>query len=165
MKKLESIMITPEGGLTITVEPKEVTWFHFLQASRTTTWINGGWNSKSYWQEGLNLLGSKDASFLVDWTKNSLAAKDPNPRKKVFMFDRELSKERGRLKDRGVIRKGESLDKLSENEINTRLFHDGAHGLWGQNIGYEISLAAESDGQLKVDIFAIGDDKNSLGKR
>src|SRR5207253_26236 len=35
-------------------------------------------------------------------------------------------------------------------------------GHWGESIGYEIPLAAESDGQLKVDILAIGQDKSSL---
>ena len=60
------------------------------------------------------------------------------------------------------MRKGADLRKLSENEINARLFHDGKHGLWGTSIGYEIPLAAESDGQLKVDIFAIGKDAVSL---
>jgi hypothetical protein len=90
-----------------------------------------------------------------------LATKDPDPREKEFMFDRTRSRERGLL-SLGPLRKGVDLSKMSENELNTRLFHDKAHDLWGRSIGYEIPLSAESEGQLKVDIFGIGKGKPSL---
>ena len=35
-------MITDAGGLTIKLKPTEVTWFRFLQASRTTNSLEGG---------------------------------------------------------------------------------------------------------------------------
>src|SRR5208282_394396 len=67
-----------------------------------------------------------------------------------------------RLLNRGPLRKGADLSEMDEQELNTRLFHDNGHGLWGQSIGYEIPLSAEKEGQLKVDILAIGKDKPSL---
>src|SRR5208282_6712264 len=92
--KQKTIMITPHGGLTITLEAKEVTWFRFLQVSRSTNSLKGGWNSKSYWRDVLTLLGRKDAKFIENWTKNSLATKDRDRRKEEFKFDRPLSEER-----------------------------------------------------------------------
>lgn len=148
------------GGLKIELKPNEVSWFVFLQASRVATSPAGGWNSLTHWQSALIML--QNAPCLAEWTTNSITIKTPTPRKKEFMFDRELSKERRRLLERGPIRKGEVLDKLIENEINTRLFHDNEHGLWGTNIGYETPLAAESDGQLKVDMLALGKDGKRL---
>src|SRR5712691_3754991 len=160
--KQETRMITDDGGLKITIGPKEVTWFRFLQISRTTNSLNGGWNSKSHWRKGLKSLGCKHADFLKDWTTNSLAPQEaPAPRGDNFMFDRDRSRERHQL-NHGPLRKGDDLCNLSENELNTRLFHDNGHDLWGQNIGYEIPLSAESEGQLKVDIVAIGKDNHSL---
>jgi hypothetical protein len=161
MKKDKMTIITNSGGLEITLNLNEVTWFRFLQASRATNSLRGGWNSRTHWLQVLNLLGGKDANYLEDWTQNSLDAKDPAPRQNRFLFNRDLSPARGRLQ-LGSLRKSVDLSKISENELNTRLFHDNAHGLWGANIGYEIPLSAESDGQLKVDIFAIGKDNCSL---
>jgi hypothetical protein len=160
IQKQRTIMITPDGGLTVTLEREDVTWFRFLQLSRSTNSLNGGWNSKSYWRDVLNLLGY-EAKFIEDWTKNSLATRIPDPRKAKFMFHRDLSKERVRL-NLGPLRKGHDLSKMSENELNTRLYHDNAHDLWGPSIGYEIPLSAESEGQLKVDVLAIGKGKPSL---
>lgn len=157
-------MITADGGLTITIRPEEVTWFRFLQASRTTNSIGGGWNSKSNWKEGLRSLGCEAAKFISDWTRKSLATKKPPiPRESKFMFDRDLLKERGHLINKPrSLRKADDLVEMSENEINAKLIYDNTHGLWRECIGYEIPLAAESEGQLKMDIFAIGKDQNSL---
>jgi len=156
-------MITADGGLKVTVGSEDVTWFRFLQASRTTNSLEGGWNSKSHWGEMLNSLGCKDGGFLEQWTENSLAnGQTPAPREEQFMFQRDLSTRRGPLMEGEPLRKGTSLADLSENEINARLFNDAAHGLWGKSIGYEIPLARESVGQLKVDIIAIGKDGCSL---
>ena len=152
-KRTKATMVTSNGGLKITLKPDEVTWFRFLQASRTTNSLAGGWNYNKYWQDALTELAK--APFLGMWTKNSLNSQTPAPRKETFMFDRELSEKRGLLKKDRPLRKGENLDEMSENEINTRLYHDNENGLWGTNIGYEIPLSAESDGQLKVDMLAI----------
>ena len=143
--------------------PEDVTWFRFLQASRITNSIEGGWNSKSYWEEVLKSLGYKGGAFLEMWTKNSLMPKTPPlPRGKEFMFSRIASPERELLMNQGSLRKEDDLSRLSENALNARLFKDDEHGLWGERLGYEIPLAPESDGQLKVDIVAIGKDGCSL---
>ncbi len=155
-------MFSDDGGLNITIRLEAVTWFRFLQASRAANSLNGGWNSKRHWQKGLKSLSCRGTNFLKEWTEKSLSAKDPEPREAKFMFERNLSKERSLLLNPELLRKGDSLADLSENEINARLYHDIGHSLWGRSIGYEIPLAAESDGQLKLDIFAIGNDKRSL---
>ena len=157
-------MLTQSGELEIAIKCKDVTWFNFLQASRLAKSPNGGWDNRTYWQvRGLNNLNHNGAAFLSKWTENSLKPKcHPTPRTSDFMFDRPLSNERNFLVKKGPLKKMNTLTSLSENEINARLFHDNTHSLWGKSIGYEIPLAEESDGQLKVDIVAIGRDNSSL---
>ncbi len=154
-------MITDAGGLTVRLKPTEVTWFRFLQASRATNSLEEGWNSRTHWgNKGLFFLSSRGAPFLQQWTANSLKkTANPGPRTDKFMFDRQLSKERKELVRNGKLTKN-AFAVLSENEINARLFHH--HPQWQNCIGYEIPLAKESDGQLKVDIIAIEERNCSL---
>jgi len=77
MKNEITSLITDGGGLEITLTPNEVTWFLFLQASRTTNSLKGGWNSKTHWLQVLNLLGSK----LMSSPKTGPSGKRENPAK------------------------------------------------------------------------------------
>src|SRR5208283_4980138 len=122
-KKQEPRMITDDGGLEFTIKPKEVTWFRFLQASRTTNSLGGGWNSKLHWQKGLKSLGCEDSNFLKDWTEHSFATPNaPSPRESDFKCDRDLLKERGHLIKKGrSLWSADDLNEMSENEINANL--------------------------------------------
>jgi len=137
-------MIGDDGELF--VPAKAVTWFQFLQLSRLTNSEEAGWNSKSYWVE--RGLGRLSKPILQRWTKNSLASNvRPKPRTTSFCFGRKMSDQR------------EATREGSENFLNAKLFMDetplpGA----GKFLGYEIPLAAESNGQLKIDLLGHGND-------
>jgi hypothetical protein len=139
-------MIGNDGGLR--VPAKRVTWFQFLQLSRVTNSKLAGWNSWKHWKErGLNILA--EPKILHAWTANSISlAKNarPTPRHSDFMFDRQFSE------SRKAVKKG------SENFLNAKLFASGTRFPGsGEIIGYEIPLAAEAEGQLKIDLFGFGE--------
>lgn len=152
-------MITKEGKLRAIVPPNRVTWFSFLQLSRVLNSRNGGWNSKKYWKErGLNVLASarEPAGFLETWTLNSLQDSAlPPPRKSDFMFDRPLSDARQSARD------SHRRIQANENHLNTWLFERGSLDD-AQFVGYEIPLASQSEGQLKVDLLAVNQGKCSI---
>lgn len=154
--------ITENGALKVRLEPGEVTWFEFLWFSRATPSPNGGWNFRSYWWErGVRRLVDDGEAFVTQWTKNSLQTKAlPQPRVRAFMFDRLLSS-RAHLEESLKLRK--SLNEATEHELNYGLCKGGL-GIEQPDgislLGYEIPLADESEGQLKIDLFGVslGDD-------
>jgi hypothetical protein len=147
-------MISGDGGLR--VPATSVTWLQFLQLSRVTNSEQGGWDYKSYWEK--RCLGKlRNAEFLKTWTKNSLEENArPKPRDNDFRFDRDFSVSRNGL----LAENNDSWDKHSENTLNTKIFYNrnkkGIIPPAGKIVGFEIPLAAESDGQLKVDLFGLG---------
>lgn len=155
-------MISKDGSLSIIVPGQKVTWFQFLQASRVTNSVNDGWNSKSYWfDRGLNLL---PASTVDMWTRNSLDEDAlPKPRKAEFKLKRKETMERSAAAIKGRDKMALKL-KMTENELNAVLFKINWPAAWGKAVSYEVPLADESDGQLKIDLIGYGADK-SLGER
>ena len=150
-------MIKSDGSIAVKIPSDEVTWFSFLQASRALNSEQGGWNSKEHWvKEGLHRLANEDRpeAFLSKWTEASLNSKSyPLPRKSDFKFaDRRDALAKGKRGKSGTPKEG------SENELNWNLSR------WIQKVfakalpethriaTYELPLAAESDGQLKVDV-------------
>ncbi len=126
------------------------TWFRFLQLSRAIKGKRGGWNKKTHWSKrGLDRLapGGRPAAFLTKWTETSLLIDvPPKPREGDFQFGLRLAD----------LKKGErggsgSPSEGSENAINWRLAQN-LHRL-GQSFSYEVPLADDSNGQLKVDLM------------
>lgn len=145
-------MIKENGALEVEVPVSEVTWFNFLQFSRGANSQVGGWDFKTLWKEGgLKKLASDGVreGYLQRWTENSFGPGAPGIREEDFRLDRQRSEAR-----RALLDKDRKLD-ASENRLNTWLFDRGAFPDWGRLAGYEVPLADESDGQLKVDLLAI----------
>lgn len=97
--------IQEDGSLKIRIPPNEkhvpsneVTWFSFLDYTRSSNSHHGGWNSKSYWIErGLKRLAHLNETaigqgFLTDWTSASLAAEKPQPREDNFFLTASIQK-------------------------------------------------------------------------
>ena len=151
-------MISKDGDISINIKCKEVTWFNFLQYSRDTNSVFGGWNSKSYWiKSGLEILSGAD--FIRVWTNNSLSNDIPEPRKKDFMFNRKFSGRRDAIITKGV----ENIDHLSENDINAFLFIKNDPFFDYNLIGYEIPLVDDKEGQLKIDLVGLNVRDNKIG--
>ena len=154
--------ITADGGLNVCLDATEVSWFDFLWYSRRKTSDKGGWNSKSYWRErGVSRITGNASVFLKDWTINSLlqdGAFLPIPRDAKFMFDRSLSERRSNL-EVSLGKHKCAIENATENELNYALYNRGfgkfKHLEWVELLGFEIPLAQERDGQLKVDLFGI----------
>src|SRR5437016_10081305 len=89
METKKTKMIDEKGNLDVTVKCEDVTWFSFLDFSRFTNHLNGGWNSNEYWRDrGLNSL---KMGFIQKWTARSLSLREnltPRPRRQDFRFDR-----------------------------------------------------------------------------
>lgn len=159
--------ITTKGGLEVHLDPGKVTWFGFLGFSRAMNSLQGGWNSKTHWwRKGVLMLAVDGAEFIPRWTKNSLQKNArPLPRKDTFMFDRPPSPERIDL-ERRLKSREKPIDECSENELSYALLNKG-FGIFKplegiDPLGYEIPLAQESDGQLKVDLFGFSPDSNAI---
>lgn len=137
-KGIESI-VTENGGLAVEIPAREITWFEFLQFSRATNSLFGGWNSQSHWEErGLLRLAANKGAFLQKWTHNSLQG-DPQPRQGFFRLDRSIS----------AARAASGRDRADcEIAINYGLAQSQKNIL-----GYEIPLCEESSGQLKIDLL------------
>ncbi len=158
------LMITDGGGLRVPV--KCVTWFQFLQLSRVTNSDQGGWNfkgkgkNKHLWVQ--NGLARLTPAIVEQWTKNSLEENAlPKPRKQAqgFKLSRADTENRTKAGESGVEALKSGIDELLENELNA-LLYIGDHWPtdWGQKKGYEVPLADESDGQLKIDLVGHGED-------
>ena len=152
-------MIGQDGSLSITVPGQKVTWFQFLQASRLATSEMGGWNSKTHWIElGLDQL---HPLLVKQWTKRSL--KDnarPKPRSQDVILSHEDSGARMDAERRGMEALKSRIDGLLENKLNAVL-HSNKNwptADWGNFLGYEVPLADESTGQLKIDLIGAGKD-------
>jgi hypothetical protein len=139
---------------TLTIGSNAVTWFTFLQISRSTNSEQKGWNSKSHWREkGLDRLTKNGEAngFLATWTTNSRHPKAlPEPRKHTFQFDE-------RLKAQDLdLRAGKKTPKEgSENYINWKFV--GELRKKGIISAYEVPLADERKGQLKADVMVFHD--------
>lgn len=150
--------ITSDGGLKVCLEAREVTWFEFLWFSRGITSTDGGWDSKSNWWEwGVQKLIGTAPESLELWTKNSLKKTSlPRPRSGSFMLDREHSDRRCDLKQSFSEK---TVENATENELSYALYEGGLGKLKPladtRLLGYEIPLAGDSEGQLKVDLFGI----------
>jgi hypothetical protein len=142
-------VITNDGGLSIALNCKDVTWFRFLQASRATNSIKGGWNSRTYWRKrGLEVLVK--GAFLETWTKNSLETRvHPLPRRRDFHLHRP--EEELRLREGAVGENGLNYSLFSTWRIAPR---DplGCLGMWS-SLSYEVPLGSEREDQLKVDLL------------
>ncbi len=154
-------MITTEGDLKLLIKSTNVTWFNFLQYSRITNSLNGGWNFKSYWEDrGIKFINDHD--FIRKWTKQSLEESiSPKPRNNSFKFERGLSEDRNECMKKEIKT---PLSQKSENAINAEIFSKQKniypdHGI----MGYEIPLAADSDGQLKIDLLSYDKKNNNIG--
>lgn len=147
--------VTDEGELNVILDLEEITWFEFYWFSRAMPSPAGGWDFREYWWErGVQKLAERE--FIKKWTENSLDQNVlPRPRTNEFKFDRN-PKDRSRLGESLKLRA--SLDEATEHELNYGLFNGGfgiklPDGI--RPLGYEIPLAKESDGQLKVDLFGV----------
>ena len=148
---------------SILLPSKAVTWFEFLAISRLTNSDYGGWNSKSYWLErGLNRLSTE---IVYKWTENSLSEKAlPKPRKRDFKLERAETAARLEAEQSGTKSLMDSgINDLTENKLNAVL-HTKDHWpcAWGSFLSYEVPLADESDGQLKIDLLGTGDKSLSI---
>lgn len=160
MSKLSTTesIITSDGELKVYLEAGEVTWFDFLWFSRGTVSTDGGWNSKSHWRElGVQQLIGTAAESLELWTKNSLEMTSlPRPRSGSFMLDREHSQSRCKLEQSFAEKR---IEDAKENELSYALWKGGLGKLKPladtRLLGYEMPLAEDSGGQLKVDLFGI----------
>ena len=155
-------MIGEDGSLSVRVRGRDVTWFQFLQATRLANSKAGCWNSKSYWLPwGLDRL---NASIVKQWTKTSLhKSAPPEPRTKQFKLGREDSKYRTAATKRGEEALKSGVNELMEADLNAVLHTKSwPADSWGRFLGYEVPLAQESDGQLKIDLLGIGDGFLSL---
>lgn len=153
-------MIGKDGSLSITAPGQKVTWFQFLQASRFATSEKGGWNSKTHWVElGLDKL---HPLLVKQWTRRSL--KDnalPKPRNRDSKLVREDTSPRREAERSGKEALKLGIDELTENEINAVLHAKNQWPTdWGDFLSYEVPLADESCGQLKIDL--IGKGKNLM---
>jgi hypothetical protein len=159
--------ITAEGGLEVLLRPNAVTWFDFLAFSRITNSLQGGWNSKTHWwTRGVPALSDKTSSFLNFWTKNSLQRNSlPHPRVGGFLLDRLPSESRSDL-ERELEQVHDPVEDASENALNYALFKGGLGRLIPLKevnlLGYEIPLAAESNGQLKIDLFGVSSGADAI---
>jgi len=148
---------------SILLPGKAVTWFEFLEISRLTNSDYGGWNSKSFWFErGLNRLSPE---IIYQWTVNSLSDKAlPKPRKKDFKLERADTTARLEAEQSGIKSLNDSgINKLTENKLNAVLHtKDYWPCAWGNFLSYEVPLADESDGQLKIDLLGTGDKSLSI---
>jgi hypothetical protein len=160
---MNSSFINSTGALSVQIPVDEVNWFDFLWFSRGSNSLHGGWNSKSHWRaRGLDVLADPSAAeFLSKWTAQSLlpTAKElPEPRSGSFMLDRDHSDRRQKLEDAFLVRPS-PLEQATENELSYALFKGGfgkVQPLQDINlIGYEVPLAADSEGQLRVDLFGV----------
>jgi hypothetical protein len=176
MSDTDQISMFTDNNVTVSVKrPHEgVTWFDILGWGRTVNSEERGWNSKSFWVErGIDRL----ASFILDdgenspiakWTKRSTAeicneeGEDndmrPPPRKEDFRLTRkpEIDVSSGHPKrGKTLTRKIDSItNKTSENQLNWSCYLNEPENktVWS----YEVPLAAEQSGQLKMDLFHIG---------
>jgi hypothetical protein len=157
--------INPGGSLSVQIPADEVNWFDFLWFSRRTKSPRGGWNNKSNWRAwGLDVLTAcATTEVIAKWTAQSLSADDaylPKPRSGDFMFGREHSVRRKMLEP-AFMDYPSPLEQATENELSYAVFHGGfgrLQPLQGINlIGYEVPLAADSEGQLKVDLFGLSE--------
>jgi len=151
-------MISNDGDISIIIKCKEVTLFNFLQYSRVTNSVFGGWNSKSYWfDRGLKILSGND--FIQEWTNNSIN-NYPEPRRNNFMFNRETSVRREDIVKKDAV----NLDNLSENDINTYLFFNKNNAFTDYKlIGYETPLVDDKEGQLKIDLLSLNVKDKRIG--
>jgi hypothetical protein len=150
-------MIGGDGSLTIRLRGQDVTWFQFLQTARLTNSNHGGWNSKTHWHgRGLKVLTPE----LVDlWTKNSLAENAlPTPREAKFKLQRQPTTQRSNAAISGRDKMGKEQG-ITENELNAALYSMKWPVAWGKRVSYEVPMAAESDGQLKIDLLGYGEDE------
>jgi hypothetical protein len=81
----------------------------------------------------------------------------PAPRKRLdFRFDRKWERDH-------LLQRAPDLDRHSENWLNAVLFKEHLCNTplsWGKLVGYEIPLADETQGQLKVDLVGVGKEGN-----
>jgi hypothetical protein len=167
--KTDISIIKPDGSLVADVPGTEVSWFAFLRLSRAVNSKVGGWNSKTHWKSrGLTILTAPaSASFVQKWTAASLSSKtDPKPRKRDFRFRSKMSQSRKSACDLALdVAEKKNLNECAENGLNALLFDQFALSKkrvfydFGKFLSYEIPLAAESVGQLKIDLFGFGVDK------
>ena len=173
MKGSDTESLFKEKNVTISVPHKKVTWFNILNWERDMNANQGGWDFKEddIWKKrALNWMsvegirsGKEQPSPVVQWTKASTSIppdRKPIPRTDKFMLIRsdkpidQLS--RGSLKNDISNVDDTECGKLSENQLNWSCYLYGRTELsrdvtWG----YEVPLAAESSGQLKVDLLRI----------
>jgi len=83
-------------------------------------------------------------------------AKNKNPSKaREKNFCPERKSDRAKLLNEAKAKLTEGINSLSENHLSI-LLYDKQISQWGNLIGYEIPLAAESEGQLKIDLLGKG---------
>jgi hypothetical protein len=161
-------MIETGGGLSITLKPRDVTWFNFLGYSRATNSKNGGWNFKgqkdSYWRmRALEILANSASNATKIWTLNSLSddEKMENPRKRTgdFMLARGESLQRLELEREWTAK---PLCKWSENALNFALYIGKIPAPGVQFLGYEVPLCQDSEKQLKVDVLGYSSSPASM---
>ena len=155
-------------NITISVPHKDVTWFNILNWERAMNSNQGGWDSKTHWKKrALNWMSGEGirsgTSPVVQWTQASTSIKPdrkPIPRTDKFMLIRsdkpidQLS--RGSLKNDISNEDDTEWGKLPENQLNWSCYLHGCIKLPEDDTwGYEVPLAAESSGQLKVDLLRI----------
>lgn len=114
--------------------------------------------------EGINPVRNPPAPIAL-WTEASTKADPktkPLPRSRGFMLNRHATVKRDKELSRGKLKNdiskldSEAFGKLSENQLNWSCYLHGLEALQPTDIwGYEIPLAAESAGQLKVDLLKI----------
>jgi hypothetical protein len=162
--------ITENGDLEVRIKAEDVTWFDFLWLSRSSGSEHGGWNNRTYWWPwGVERLTPEySQAFLIKWTKLSLRRSGmglPRPRESNFTFVRKHSESRVGL-ERPFREYASPHEEASENELSYALFNDGfgrLQPITGVNLlGYEFPLSAESEGQLKVDLFGLSEGGDAI---
>lgn len=140
--------IKADGSLYVEIPTDSVSWSDLLYFSRATNSNFGGWNNKTFWRSrGLDRLHALiGAGSLRRWTQYSMGDNTPPLAREVdFRFERNT---------RTPV---ESYSDCSpENAINTALFGRKHLKLANRGVdllGYEVPLAATSDGQLKIDLL------------
>lgn len=160
MKEERKSMIKDDGALLVSVPANKATWFDVLTYTRVTNSNNGGWNSKTHWENSLTQLHDKP-EILENWTNNSLELSrnnDPKPRTMGFRFGRDPSGKHDTVA--GIIVEN-GITEASENTLIRALYERTL--IQGKKeiklLGYEIPLSSESTGQLKVDLYGWSKDE------
>jgi hypothetical protein len=162
-----------DKNVSIQVPHQKVTWFNILGWERDMNANQGGWNFKDndYWiKRGLDWMFDASQtegnnSPIAQWTTASMKQSvKPEPRQKGFRLLRhpDTNGDHSNL-HRGsegnpLANKIENIQSASENQLNWSCYLNEPKNntVWA----YEIPLAAEKSGQLRMDLFHISTGPN-----